>query len=104
MLMEALFFILPAIVLVYLLVKYGKVVKKSYAKLTISQFIGVIFAYLMTALIVFLLIYYVGNWLLSYITFRPLNIIIKVVLVIAVFFSALNLLNKTVKKITNGVL
>lgn len=104
MLMETLFVILPAILLVYLFVKYREVVKETYVKLTIVQFIGVIITYLVTIFIVFILIYYVGNWLLGYITFKPLTIAIKIALVIVVLFSASNLLNKTLKKITNGVL
>lgn len=104
MLMETLFVILTAILLVYLFFKYRKVVKETYAKLTIVQFVGVIIVYLVTIFIVFILIYYVGNWILGYIAFKPLTIALKIALVIVVLYSALNLLNKTLKRITNGVL
>ena len=98
------FGILLAIMLVYLFVKHRKELKETYSKLTIIQLIGVVIAYLITIFIVTILIYYVGNWLLGYITFKPLNIMVKIVLVIFVLLSALNLLNKSLKKISNGVL
>ena len=102
--MNTLFWILPAIILVYLFVKYRKEFKETYSKLTTIQLIGVVIAYLITIFIVTILIYYVGNWLLGYIIFKPLNIVVRVVIVILVLSSALNLLNKVLKKISNGVL
>ena len=102
--MDSLLLILPAIMLMYLFVKYRKELKETYSKLTIIQLIGVFIAYLITIFIGFIFIYYVGNWLLGYITFKPLNIVVRVVIVILVLSFALNLLNKVLKKISNGVL
>lgn len=102
--MDAFSWILPAVILVYLFVKYKKVIKDTYSKLTIIQLIGVFIAYLITFFIVFILIYYVGNWLLGYITFKPLNIIVRIVMVVLGLSFALNVLNRILKKISNGVL
>lgn len=96
--------ILPVIILVYFIFKYRKEFKDTYSKLTIKQLIGVVIAYLITFFIVFIFIYYVGNWLLGYITFKPLNIVVGVVIVILVLASSLNLLNRILKWISNGVL
>ena len=102
--MDTVFSILPTIILVYLFVKYRKKVKETYSKLTGVQLLAVVIAYLITIFVAFILIYYVGNWLLGYITFKPLNIVAKIVLIIFVLSSVLNLLNKSLKKISNGVL
>lgn len=96
--------ILPVIILVYFIFKYRKEFNDTYSKLTIKQLAGVVIAYLITFVIVFIFMYYVGNWLLGYITFKPLNIVVRVVIVILVLASSLNLLNRILKRISNGVL
>lgn len=96
--------ILPVIILVYFIFKYRKEFKDTYSKLTIKQLIGVVIAYLITFVIVFIFMYYAGNWLLGYIAFKPLNIVVGVVIVILVLASSLNLLNLILKWISNGVL
>ena len=90
--------------MVYFIYKYRKEFKNTYSKLTIIQLIGVVIAYLITLVIVFIFMYYAGNWLLGFITFKPLNIVVSVVIVILVLAPSLNLLNRILKRISNGVL
>ncbi|GGP13987.1 hypothetical protein [Oceanobacillus neutriphilus] len=96
--------VLCTILLVFNFWKNRKKLKETYSKLNYVQIIGVIISYLITIVIVFMLIYYAGNWLVSFIPFTFLRSAAFLVIVVVVLFSCLYLLNKALTKITNGIL
>ncbi|WP_080875133.1 hypothetical protein [Oceanobacillus timonensis] len=96
--------VLSGIILVAVFWKNRKELKETYSKLDYVQIIGVILSYLITIAFVFVLIYYVGNWLVSFIPFTFLRYAAFSVIVIIVLFFSLNLLHKVLGKVTKGVL
>lgn len=98
------FSLLSTIILIYMFFKYRKELKSTYKKLSILQLVGVIMSYLITIIIGFILIYYVGNWLTGYITINILKNIVQIIIIILVISTCLNGLNKVLKKLSKGVL
>lgn len=102
--MGSIFSILSIIVFVYVTLKYRKEITGTYKKLTIMQFFGVLISYVIVIFIAFLSIYYGGNWLVSHIPVGILKTVASFVIIFAVIFSCLKVLNPVLKKISNGVL
>ncbi|MEK4302265.1 hypothetical protein MKY30_23185 [Oceanobacillus sp. FSL W8-0428] len=96
--------VLCTVLLVFNFWKNRKELKETYSKLNYVQVFGVLISYLITVAIVFVLIYYVGNWLVSFIPFTFLRSAIFFVIVVAVLFCCLGLLNKVLARVTKGVL
>ncbi|WP_374216430.1 hypothetical protein [Bacillus bingmayongensis] len=65
--------------------------------------LNIIISYTVATFIGFLLIYYGGNWLVSYIPFEPLKTIASIIIIIAVLSCCLKVLNQLLKKVSNGV-
>lgn len=98
------FSLLSTIILVFMFLKYRKELKNTYKKLSTLQLLGVVLSYLITILIAFILIYYVGNWFVSYITINFLKHAVQVIIIILVISTCLNGLNRVLKKISKGIL
>ncbi|MFB7138752.1 hypothetical protein ACFCYN_03720 [Gottfriedia sp. NPDC056225] len=92
--------ILFIVITIYKILKSRKIIKE----LTKLQISGVFLTYLITIFFMFICIYYGGNWIgesLSNLFVRKLIQIIVIILTLIIFG---NILEKTLKKITNGVL
>ena len=92
--------ILFIVITIYSILKNRKIIKK----LTKLQILGVFLAYLTTIFLMFICIYYGGNWIggnLSNQFVRALIQIVVIILTLSIFGS---ILENTLKKITNGVL
>ncbi|MFB7142171.1 hypothetical protein ACFCYN_21325 [Gottfriedia sp. NPDC056225] len=98
--MDILMTIMLIIITIYKILKNRKIIKE----LTKLQILGVIITYLMTIFLMFICVYYGGNWIggdLSNLFVRKLIQIIVIIITLILFGSVLE---KTLKKITNGVL
>ncbi|MDM8098550.1 MULTISPECIES: hypothetical protein [Oceanobacillus] len=84
--------------------KNRKELRATYSKLHAVQIIGVIISYLVTIAIAFVLIYYAGNWLVSFIPFAFLRSAAFFVTIAVVLFFCLDLLHKVLTRITKGIL
>lgn len=84
--------------------KNRKELKATYSKLHYVQIMGVIISYLVTIAIVFVLIYYAGNWLVSFIPFAFLRLAAFFVMIAFVLFFSLDFLHRVLTRITKGIL
>ncbi|WP_281657760.1 hypothetical protein [Halobacillus sp. Cin3] len=78
--------------------------KKRLAQLTAFQMIGVGATYVVSVFIGFILIYYGGNWIASKVPYKILSTLVFILIVIAALSVCVSLMNKTIYKITNGLL
>lgn len=97
------FSILSILALIYVSWEHRKEIKEAYKKLTMTQLLSVIISYTVAIFVAFLLIYYGGNWIVSYIPFGPLKFVASVIIIITVLACCSKVLNKVLKKISNGV-
>ncbi|MFD1066444.1 hypothetical protein [Oceanobacillus locisalsi] len=102
--MAGIFSVLSGMLLAAGFWKNRKELKETYSKLDYMQIIGIILSYIITVAVAFVLVYYVGNWLVSFIPFTFLRHAAFSVIVIFVLFFSLDLLHKVLGKITKGVL
>ncbi|GIO25149.1 hypothetical protein [Oceanobacillus sp. J11TS1] len=102
--MANVFSVLSVVLLVCTLVKNRKELKEKYLKLHYAQIIGVIISFLITLAIATILIYYVGNWLVSFISFTFLRYAAFFVIIAVVLFFCSSALNRVLTKITKGIL
>lgn len=78
--------------------------KKRLAQLTVYQMIGVGAAYVVSVFIGFIMIYYGGNWIAGKMPYEILSTIVFILIVIAALSICVSLMNKTIHKVTNGLL
>ncbi|PEB51716.1 hypothetical protein CON65_05530 [Bacillus pseudomycoides] len=102
--MGNIFSILSILALIYVSWGRRKEIKETYKKLTMTQLLSVIISYTVAIFVAVLLIYYGRNWLVSYIPFEPLKFVVSIIIIITVLACCLQVLNKVLKKISNGIL
>ncbi|WP_242144209.1 MULTISPECIES: hypothetical protein [unclassified Bacillus cereus group] len=98
------FSILSIILFMYILWEHKKEVKEMYENLTVMQLIGMILSYIVATFVAFLFIYYGGNWIVNYIPFSPLKTVVSIIIIVAVLFCCLKVLNHVLKKICGDAL
>jgi len=102
--MNYIFLIIVSIILVFLMIKNRQEIKETYSKLNAKQITGIILSYIITIAVVFILIYYGGNYVVSFITVPALNFAVKVIIILFVLTTCVGILNKVVSKISKGIL
>lgn len=102
--MAGILFVLSVVLLVLNFWNNRKEMKENYSKLYSMQIMGVIISYLITIAIAFVLVYYGGNWLVSFIPFAFLRYAAFFVVIAVILYFSLDLLHKLLTKITKGVL
>lgn len=78
--------------------------KKVLKALSKNQLVGVGLSYILSILIAFVCIYYGGNWIAGYIPNEIIKFLIQVMIILLTLYLCVSMLNKTLKKITKGVL
>lgn len=88
------------IITIYLILKNRKI----YKQLTKLQILGVCLTYLIIIYLLFICIYYGGNWIGESISNLIVRKLIQLVVIIISLIIFENILDKMLKKITNGIL
>src|SRR5690625_4168276 len=102
--MDYMFFVIISLILLFLAIKNRQAIKDTYLQLNAKQIISIILSYIIALIVVFLLLYYGGNYIVSFITIPTLHFIVKIVIIFFVLSTCLAILNKVVSKISKGIL
>lgn len=78
--------------------------KEKIAALSGRQMVGAAVAFILTVFVAFVSIYYGGNWLVSFLSNGILKTAIQFLIIIFVISLCTSLLNKMLKRITNGII
>lgn len=92
--------VLSIVIMIYVILKNRKIIKQ----LIKFQIFGVGISYLFTIFIAFILVYYGGNWIAGQFSNTFFKYIIFFAVVCIALYLCVNILNKVLQKITNGIL
>ncbi|MFD2656109.1 hypothetical protein [Gracilibacillus thailandensis] len=98
--MDYIFYTVAILILIYRLLDHHRFIKK----LSVKQIIGIGLSYIMYIGLATAIIYYGGNWLVSFISVNVLKHIIFFVIVAITIYATIFLLEKTLTKISNGII
>ncbi|MGN8646953.1 hypothetical protein ACTNEO_13285 [Gracilibacillus sp. HCP3S3_G5_1] len=98
--MDSIIAVTAMIILLYHILDNKSLIKK----LSILQIIGVVLTYILYIGIALVVIYYGGNWLVSFIPVNILKYLVFFIIVAVSMYIIMLLLRKTLSKITNGII
>ncbi len=102
--LDYIFLILVAIVGLFFVFKRRDEWKEKLSKLGAKQIVGIVLVYVVTLVVVFVLIYFGGNYLANLVTNETGQIVVKILILFFVLTTCVGILNKVVTKISKGVL
>lgn len=98
--MDYIIYTVAILILIYRILGHKTFIKK----LSVKQIIGIVLSYIMYIGVATAIIYYGGNWLVSFISVEVLKHIIFFIIVAITIYATMFLLEKTLAKISNDII